>query len=244
MRRLLLVSAVLLLPASIAPAQPNRGFPQPPMVGGGFISPPSSAIPGRSVRAVAPPSIPFFLGQRTVPHNGFRAVQARQPFTRGTAGFYPLYPYTSNYYSGLGGFGYGGFGGGFVTNSYYGGYGYGYSPYFVVPGPSDYSYPAEPAAPAQPAFVVELSGHATASLTLEFPAAANVWLDGKEVPGDPATVRTLTSPVLKPGQEYTFHVKAQWEAGGKTYEYTRDVPLGPGKHSKVLVVSGTELKGE
>jgi uncharacterized protein (TIGR03000 family) len=241
MRRLLFIPAVVLLTATTAPAQPNRGFPRPPMVGGGFISPPSSAIPGRSVRAVAPPIYPHVISRGTGFNSGFRVGQARQPLTRGTAGFYPLYPYTSNYYGGLGGFG-----GGFVTSSYYGGYGgygYGYSPYFVVPGPSDYSYAPEPA-PAQPAFVVELSGHATASLTLEFPAVATVWLDGKEVPGDPATLRTLTSPVLKPGEEYTFHVKARWAAGGKTYEYTRDVPLGPGKHSKVLVVSGTAVSGE
>ena len=83
------------------------------------------------------------------------------------------------------GYGYGGYG--------YGGYGLGY-------GSSSYYRPTNqvqvpvyvPVGPAEPN--VQLSGKASAELVLEFPAAAEVWVDGKKGEGDPHTEWTLTSP--------------------------------------------------
>jgi uncharacterized protein (TIGR03000 family) len=161
---------------------------------------------------------------------------------RGLYGGYSPYGYGGGYYGGgyYGGGYYGG--GGFITGGYGG---YGYSPYFVVPGPGGYYDDFAPAAPAQPlgppARVVELSGQLPAKLSLEFPATAAVWLDGKQLDGGPSTTWTLTSPVLRPGEQYTFHIKARWETNGKTYEYTREVAREAGDQSRLLVVSGTAV---
>jgi len=143
----------------------------------------------------------------------------------------------------------GGFGGGYTyspfVDQFYGpytAYANGYLPFYGAPSTTIIEEPivAEPT----PTRIVELSNEFPATVTLEFPAAANVWLDGKPVEGETGKERVLTSPVLRPGQQYTFKVKARWDANGKTYEYTRDVALNPGDRSKVLVVSGTAVSGE
>ncbi|MBA4186414.1 MAG: hypothetical protein C0467_00200 [Planctomycetaceae bacterium] len=81
-----------------------------------------------------------------------------------------------------------------------------------------------------------------AVLTLEFPAAAEVWVNGKKGEGDPTTEWTLTSPDLLKGTEYTFEVKARWTVGGKTFEYQRSIKVEGGNRSRALVVAGTEIK--
>lgn len=90
--------------------------------------------------------------------------------------------------------------------------------------------------------VVALANEFPATLTVQLPAAAEVWLDGKRVKGSTAAEWALTSPVLTPGQTYTFLVKAQWTSGGKTYEAKRAVTLGPGDHSRLGILSGDEVK--
>lgn len=155
--------------------------------------------------------------------------------------------------------------GGFASPFYYnrgifGGFvgGYGYSPYVdqfyapftayaggylpsdVLPGP----VVGEPIMEVAPTRIVELSNEFPASLTLEFPAAAKVWLDGQPVAGEAGKERVLTSPVLKPGDKYTFKVRAEWDANGKTYEYTREVSAGPGDRSKLTVLAGTPVSGK
>jgi len=126
-------------------------------------------------------------------------------------------------------------------------YGDGYDPDYDGYGP----YPwADPSAgystgnESAPQRSVVLSGEFPAVLTLEFPAPAEVWLDGKKVGGEAANVRTLSSPVLRPGDRYTFHVKADWTVKGQTYGYNRDVTLETGARSRVLVVSGTPAEGK
>ncbi|MDB5311845.1 MAG: hypothetical protein JWO38_6047 [Gemmataceae bacterium] len=164
--------------------------------------------------------------------NGFRggfragAFPSRSRF----GGFYSGYPYYSSYY--------GGFGGGFITG--------GYSPLYMDPGPGAYDLPPPPQGQPfdPPGPLVEVSGEATATLSVQFPAPASVWLDGKELPGKAATDRRLTSPVLRPGEQYMFHIRARWETNGRTYETTKDVPLGPGDRSRLLVVSGTAVTDE
>lgn len=143
------------------------------------------------------------------------------------------------------------YGGGFITgypgNLYYGGGYYGYysyygAPYFVT-GPQYYSGYANPEPPPiQAVETIPLGNEFPAALTLAFPAAARVWLDGKAVEGEPAAEQTLTSPVLRPGEKYTFNVRARWAVNGQEYEYTRDVTLGSGEKSRVLVVTGTPVK--
>lgn len=142
-------------------------------------------------------------------------------------GGWPYYGY------GYGGFGYGGYG--------YGGYGLGYGSSSYYPPPPIVQVPVYvPVGPAEPN--VELSGKASAELVLEFPAAAEVWVDGKKGEGDPHTEWTLTSPSIPVGTEYPFNVKARWKANGKTYEYDRTVSVVAGDRSRSLVLSGTEIK--
>src|SRR5436305_721844 len=84
---------------------------------------------------------------------------------------------------------------------------------------------------------------AVALLVWAEPAPAEVWLDGKKVEGEAANVRTLSSPVLRPGDRYTFHVKADWTVKGQTYGYDRGVTLETGAKSRLQVLSGTPVEG-
>jgi uncharacterized protein (TIGR03000 family) len=134
---------------------------------------------------------------------------------------------------------YGGYGG-------YSGFGYYYppydpSPYAAYPYPDPVYVPVYVPPPDPP---VRLSGEFPAQLTLAFPAPAEVWLNGEKVEGDPATERVLTSPVLKPGDKFTFRVRARWKVDGQAYEFNREVPVGPGDRSRVAVFSGTAVDGK
>jgi uncharacterized protein (TIGR03000 family) len=133
-----------------------------------------------------------------------------------------------------------GLGWGYSTYNPWVGYGYAYGgivpPVVAVPEPVFVAPPQPP----QPA--IELSGEYPATLSLQFPAAAEVWLNGKKLSGAAAEERVLTSPALLPNEKYTFDVKARWASGGKTYETTRAVVVGAGDRSRLLVVSGVAVK--
>ena len=133
------------------------------------------------------------------------------------------------------------FGSGLYEYGAYGGYGYGYgSSYDYAPSVIVEFVPALPPRPPEPRIV--LANEFPATLSLQFPAAAEVWLNGKAVAGGASEERVLTSPVLKPGEQFAFEVKSRWSISGKTYENTRTVTLGSGDRSRLLVVSGTEVK--
>ena len=122
-----------------------------------------------------------------------------------------------------------------VVGYAFGGYlPYGYAP--LAPPPQ------APAPEPRREPTVVLANEFPATLVLQFPAAADVWLNGQPVKGRAADERTLTSPVLKQGQRFTFEVKARWTRGGKTYESEQAVTLGPADRSRLFVVSGTEVK--
>ncbi len=121
-----------------------------------------------------------------------------------------------------------------------GGYGFGYPYYVPAPAPVPVLVPTAPEPPSRPPII--LSNEFPAVLVLEFPAPAMVWVNGEKQSGDPATVWTLTSPVLKAGGEYTFEVKARWQSAGKAFEYNRSITVAGGKRSKALVVAGTQVK--
>jgi uncharacterized protein (TIGR03000 family) len=227
MSRLLLGAAAALLlptaapaqiPASVASGVGNFGDYRNRMVGPALAAP----VGGPLYR-------PGSMGTRI-------GVATPYPYRGVVSGYgYNVYPFGS-FYSPYASY----YGGGFLTGY---GYGYGYSLYFVGPGPFAYDPPVVDVPPPQePTRVIALSNEYPATLTMDFPAAAKVWLDGKEVAGEASAERVLTSPVLRPGEKHTFKVRAEWAAGGKTYEYTRDVTLGSGERSKVLVMSGTEKK--
>jgi uncharacterized protein (TIGR03000 family) len=80
-----------------------------------------------------------------------------------------------------------------------------------------------------------------ATLKVQLPTAGEVWVNGKKTDAKPGTTFTLSSPELNQGQQYTFDVKARWEADGKTYEYSRAVTVDSGKRNAVQVLSGTPV---
>jgi uncharacterized protein (TIGR03000 family) len=139
-------------------------------------------------------------------------------------------------------------------------WGYGYSPYYAPYGGFGYGYggnivtqvivPAQPVITLDPPVgvvtrpqpAVVLANQFPATLTLQFPSSAEVWLNGKKLEGAASDERVLTSPVLKTGERYTFDVKARWTTGGKTYETKRNIALGSGDRSRLLIVSGDEVK--
>ncbi len=125
-----------------------------------------------------------------------------------------------------------------------GGFGFGY-PYLVpavpvLPAPNP--VPAAPTGLPAAAPPVIISNEFPAVLVVEFPAAAELWLNGVKAEGGPQTEWTLTSPVLKPGGEYTFEVKARWSVADKTFEYRRSLSVAGGKRSRALVLAGTEVR--
>ncbi|WP_162665801.1 hypothetical protein [Gemmata massiliana] len=97
-----------------------------------------------------------------------------------------------------------------------------------------------PVLPPQPRVV--LANEFPAILSLQLPAAADIWVNGEKVKGGVSEECVLMSPVLKQGEQYTFDVKARWAVNGKTYENVRTVTLGSGDRSRLLVVSGVEVK--
>jgi hypothetical protein len=119
-------------------------------------------------------------------------------------------------------------------------YDYGYRPQPRYEPPVFIEEPPE--LPPPPQRVVELSHELPAVLVLDFPAAAEVWVNGVKGDAKPDREWTLTSPPVKLYEEFTFKVKARWKSGGKTYETERSVTVPNGKRSRVLVVGGTEVE--
>lgn len=213
MTRTAAVLAVLAAPA-VAPAQ---GFNLPYRTGSSFYQPSFGRYPG-----------------------GFYGSFAYNPFR-----VPPAVPYAGFGYLSPGGF----YDPGFFTTV-------GPNTYFVPSFAGDYARPEPPAAPplvgagapapGGPAAVAGLAPQVTpqtAELTLELPAAATVWVNGREQPGAAAS-RTLTSPSLPAGGSHTFDLKATWTAAdGTRYEWDRRVTVAAGGRSKVTVATGFKAPG-
>lgn len=120
------------------------------------------------------------------------------------------------------------------------GFGPYYNPYaappvvVVVEAPPVVVYPPEPA--------VVLANEFPATLSVQFPASARVWLNGKDVGGAAKDEFAFESAALRLGTTHTFELKARWEQKGKTYEAVRTVSVRAGDRSKLIVVSGTEVR--
>lgn len=121
-----------------------------------------------------------------------------------------------------------------------------YFPYYAYNDP--YAVPpivieiVPPGPPQPPEPKVILANVFPAALTVQFPAAARVWLDGKEVAGGPHEEHTFTSAPLPRGTAHAFAFKARWTAGGKTYEAERKLNVAAGDSSRLTVVLGTEVR--
>lgn len=149
-----------------------------------------------------------------VPATGIGGGAGKPPVAIGPGGFVPLY-----------GFGFG-----------FGGYGQPVIPPIVI----QFVPPAGPARPAEPDVV--LANEFPATLSVQFPAPARVWLNGKEVGGAAKEEFAFESAALPLGASHTFELKARWERNGKTYEAVRAVSVRAGDRSKLIVVSGTEVR--
>ena len=100
-------------------------------------------------------------------------------------------------------------------------------------GPSLVAPPLQGAGSSSPVVDPEM----VAELTIEFPADAEITVNGEAVAGT-APARTLTSPPLRGGMAQTFAVKARWTKDGQKYEWERTVTLGPGERSRISVARG------
>ena len=226
MFRTLAVLSTLLLFATVANAQPGRlplapgVMPASPIGPGMPFTPAPSFNPGFVLPAQ--PGVPFTPGF-TIPNQpNLMLSPILAPWGYPTAPFY-------------------GAGFGYPSAPFYGtGFGY---PNGSLVAPSITVNQSLTVAPPLPRVdTVVLTGGYPATLTLQFPSAAEVWLNGKKVEGKAALERELTSPGLKAGESYTFDVKGRWTTGGKTYEAKRKATLIPGDRSRILVVSGEEVK--
>jgi len=114
-----------------------------------------------------------------------------------------------------------------------------YPPPVVIPQP-------EPVAPPNPARLAEdadrAAATAPATLTLDLPAAADLWLDGEKQPSSTDTTRTLVSSPLPIGREFTFNIRAQWVENGTTYEAKKTTTIRAGERGKFAVYAGTPVK--
>jgi len=149
-----------------------------------------------------------------VPATGIGGGAGKPPVVIGPGGFVPLYGF---------GFGFGG-----------------YAQPVVPPIVIQFVPPAGPVRPVEPDVV--LANEFPATLSVQFPAAARVWLSGKEVGGAAKDEFAFESAALPLGASHTFELKARWERNGKTYEATRTVSVRAGDRSKLIVVSGTEVR--
>jgi uncharacterized protein (TIGR03000 family) len=59
------------------------------------------------------------------------------------------------------------------------------------------------------------------------PAGAQVWFEN-QLTNQQGAVRYFESPPLKPGQEYVYHVQADWQQNGQHVSQTRDVHVHSG----------------
>jgi uncharacterized protein (TIGR03000 family) len=205
----------LLMFATVGSAQP-RPRPRPP------ITPPIVAPPAQF--PLAPGVMP---GSPWGPGMPFQTPSFLQPPPGSKPVFVPVaspfgFGFGNPFFSPWAGIGYG-----------FGGYGYAVEPqYLPSPAPEQRGTDS----------VIPLAREFPATLTLQFPAAAEVWLNGKKLDGEASEERVITSPVLKMNEKYTFEVKARWKQGGKTYEAKREVAVGSGDRSRLFIVSGEEVK--
>ncbi len=80
-----------------------------------------------------------------------------------------------------------------------------------------------------------------ATVMLELPASAEVWLNNRRQKGT-ATEWTLTSDLLPPDSQTTFTIRAEWTDGGVRYKWERVVTATASDKSRLVVARGTPVK--
>jgi uncharacterized protein (TIGR03000 family) len=82
-----------------------------------------------------------------------------------------------------------------------------------------------------------------AVLSVQVPAGATVSVEGADSKQTGAD-RVFVSPPLKPGQDYTYTVKAQWKVNDKAIDQTQKVTVRAGERSALLFLSGEVAKAK
>lgn len=163
-------------------------------------------------------------GPPTSPRKGPpRELVAAPPFVP-TPAFYPVWG--------------GGYWGGFYGNPYWGGFSQ--PPVVIVPQPVFVPPPPNPIRQAEDAD--RAAATATANLTLELPAAGEVWVNDEKQPSSDEKARTLASGLLPLGRQFTFKIRARWVEGNTTYETQQTSTVRAGERGKLTVYAGTPVK--
>lgn len=124
--------------------------------------------------------------------------------------------------------------GGFYGNPYWGGFPQ--PPVVIVPQPVFIPPPPNPIRQAEDA------DRAAANLTLELPAAGEVWVNDEKQPSSDEKARTLASPLLPLGREFTFNIRGRWVEGNTTYETRQTSTVRAGERGKLTVYAGKPVK--
>jgi uncharacterized protein (TIGR03000 family) len=123
-----------------------------------------------------------------------------------------------------------------VFGSYYGAAA-GYSSY----GSSPYDYSASSGAPTYAggggydtsgASAYAQQGDSRAYITVIVPATAQVWCDGTPT-ANTGSVREYVTPLLSPGRQYTYWVRARWTENGHEVNQLQPVDVFAGGHFDV-----------
>jgi uncharacterized protein (TIGR03000 family) len=75
-------------------------------------------------------------------------------------------------------------------------------------------------------------GAEPASLEIRVPVDAAIWFDGSKS-SQTGSDRTFVTPPLKPGEVYTYHIRARWTKDGAPVEQTRTVTVRAGQRTRV-----------
>jgi uncharacterized protein (TIGR03000 family) len=131
-----------------------------------------------------------------------------------------------------------------LTMNYQGVVGRGYPGYGVAGLPGDFSNPFVPRniAPArlEPVIIPEvIPEELPATLTVEFPAPAAVWANGKPVSARSLQI-ALDTPPLRYGETFDIRIRARWEVKGKPVEYARTVEVSGGRSVRLTVLAGNQ----
>jgi hypothetical protein len=86
------------------------------------------------------------------------------------------------------------------------------------------------------------AGPLIARLSVQLPAAAEVWMDGELQPGRGATWELTSLPLPHPWSAHLFDVAARWTAGGQEFEWENKVPVVAGHTGQALVARGFPVK--
>lgn len=81
-----------------------------------------------------------------------------------------------------------------------------------------------------------------AVLKVQFPAPADVWVNGAKLDGPATAERDIPSPPIKLGSEHTFSIKARWTLSGTAYETEKTSTVPAGGSKKLIVVSGNPVR--